>query len=71
MRRRARLAGALALGVYCLFQLGAAAALSRYGGNVLWHEQGMRFSWRVMVREKNGSVTFVVHNTRARPHAGT
>lgn len=29
-----------------------------YGGNVLWHEQGMRFSWRVMVREKNGVVTF-------------
>lgn len=32
-----------------------------YGGNVLWHEQGMRWSWRVMAREKNGSVTFRVH----------
>ncbi len=31
-----------------------------YGGNVLWHEQGMRFSWRVMVREKNASVTYHV-----------
>jgi hypothetical protein len=31
-----------------------------YGGNVLWDEQGMRFSWRVMVREKNASVTYVV-----------
>jgi vitamin K-dependent gamma-carboxylase len=31
-----------------------------YGGNVLWHEQGMRFSWRVMAREKNGSVMYVV-----------
>jgi hypothetical protein len=31
-----------------------------YGGNVLWHEQGMRWSWRVMAREKNGSVTFRV-----------
>jgi vitamin K-dependent gamma-carboxylase len=31
-----------------------------YGGNVLWHEQGMRWSWRVMVREKNASVTYVV-----------
>jgi vitamin K-dependent gamma-carboxylase len=30
-----------------------------YGGNVLWHEQGMRFSWRVMVRAKGGSTTFV------------
>jgi vitamin K-dependent gamma-carboxylase len=33
-----------------------------YGGNVLWHEQGMRFSWRVMAREKNASVTFVVRS---------
>jgi hypothetical protein len=33
-----------------------------YGGNVLWHEQGMRFSWRVMAREKNGSVLFVVRS---------
>jgi len=32
-----------------------------YGGNVLWHEQGMRWSWRVMAREKNGSVGFRVH----------
>lgn len=31
-----------------------------YGGNVLWHEQGMRFSWRVMVRAKGGATTFVV-----------
>ncbi len=31
-----------------------------YGGNVLWHEQGMRFSWRVMLRAKGGSTTFVV-----------
>jgi hypothetical protein len=36
-----------------------------YGGNVLWHEQGMRFSWRVMAREKNGSVTFVVRGARS------
>jgi vitamin K-dependent gamma-carboxylase len=31
-----------------------------YGGDVLWHEQGMRWSWRVLVREKNGAVTFRV-----------
>jgi hypothetical protein len=31
-----------------------------YGGDVAWHEQGMRFSWKVMVREKNASVTYVV-----------
>lgn len=33
-----------------------------YGGNVLWHEQGMRFSWRVMCREKNASVTYWVED---------
>jgi hypothetical protein len=33
-----------------------------YGGNVAWHEQGMRWSWRVMVRQKNGSVTYRVHD---------
>lgn len=44
-----------------------------YGGNVLWHEQGMRWSWRVMAREKNGSVTYRVradgwaHERRVRP----
>ena len=33
-----------------------------YPGNVLWHEQGMRFSWRVMSRAKSGSVTFNVRD---------
>ncbi len=32
----------------------------RYEGDVLWREQGMRWSWRVMVREKNGAVSFRV-----------
>ncbi len=31
-----------------------------YGGNVLWHEQGYRFSWRVMLLEKSGTATFRV-----------
>jgi hypothetical protein len=33
-----------------------------YSGSVLWHEQGMRWSWRVMVREKNGVTTFHVRD---------
>lgn len=37
-----------------------------YGGDVSWHEQGMRFSWRVMTREKNGAVTFIVKNAAGR-----
>ena len=31
-----------------------------YPGTVLWHEQGMRFSWRVMLREKSGSLEYRV-----------
>ncbi|WP_342374988.1 HTTM domain-containing protein [Myxococcus stipitatus] len=52
-----------ALGValaYALLQVAMPLRTHLYGGNVLWHEQGMRFSWRVMAREKNGSVTFIV-----------
>jgi hypothetical protein len=55
----------VALGVaaaYGLLQVSLPLRTHLYGGNVLWHEQGMRFSWRVMAREKNGSVTFMVRN---------
>lgn len=31
-----------------------------YDGNVLWNEQGMRWSWKVKVRAKRGSVTYRV-----------
>lgn len=58
--------GWLLLGaVFCAVQLLAPLRHRVYGGNVLWHEQGMRFSWKVMVREKNGSITYVVRSTRA------
>jgi vitamin K-dependent gamma-carboxylase len=42
-----------------------------YGGSVLWHEQGMRWSWRVMVREKNGAVYYRVHLADGRVHEVT
>jgi hypothetical protein len=32
-----------------------------YPGNVLWGEEGFRFSWRVMLTEKDGSVSYEVH----------
>lgn len=57
--RRATL---LCAGLFCLLQLLLPLRFLAYGGNVRWHEQGMRFSWRVMVREKNGSLTYVVHS---------
>jgi hypothetical protein len=45
---------------YCALQLLMPLRFVAYGGDVLWHEQGMRFSWRVMVRAKGGSATFLV-----------
>ena len=58
---RARLPIALGIG-YCIIQLALPLRHLYYGGNVLWHEQGMRFSWRVMVRAKGGDTTFIVRD---------
>jgi hypothetical protein len=55
--------GACAL--YCALQALWPLRCFAYGGNVRWHEQGMRFSWRVMVREKNGSVNIRVREPRS------
>lgn len=60
---RAPLVHYLALGagaLYCLVQVLMPLRCHLYGGNVLWHEQGMRFSWRVMIRAKGGATTFIV-----------
>jgi Vitamin K-dependent gamma-carboxylase len=35
-----------------------------YPGNVLWTEEGYRFSWRVMLVEKNGQATFHVKDPK-------
>ena len=51
---------------YCALQLILPLRFVAYGGNVLWHEQGMRFSWRVMVRAKGGDVTFVARERSGR-----
>jgi hypothetical protein len=54
---------ALSVGcVYAALQLALPLRYLAYDGNVLWHEQGMRFSWRVMVRAKGGGTTFVVYS---------
>jgi len=50
----------VAIGAYVLVQLALPLRAHLYGGNVLWHEQGMRFSFRVMVRSKTGAVTYRV-----------
>lgn len=45
---------------YAVLQVALPLRTHLYGGDVRWHEQGMRWSWRVMVREKNASVTYYV-----------
>lgn len=52
--------GLAVLGVWALIQIGLPLRSHLYGGDVLWHEQGMRWSWRVMIREKTGSVAYRV-----------
>ncbi len=48
------------VGLWAAWQVAVPLRAHAYGGDVLWHEQGMRWSWRVMVREKNGSVDYRV-----------
>jgi vitamin K-dependent gamma-carboxylase len=50
---------ALAL-AYCLFHVSFPLRFLAIGDDVLWDEAGMRFSWRVMVREKSGSLEYRV-----------
>lgn len=51
---------AVAVLAFCSIQLLLPLRQWLYPGTVLWHEQGMRFSWRVMLREKSGSLEYHV-----------
>lgn len=63
-----------ALGVYFALHLLLPLRQFLYPGNVLWTEQGFRFSWSVMLMEKNGSLNLHVsepstgRNWRVAPH---
>lgn len=48
------------LAAWCAFHVLMPLRAHAYGGNVLWDEQGMRWSWRVLCREKTASVTYRV-----------
>jgi hypothetical protein len=48
------------IALYCLVQVLLPLRSHLYGGNVLWHEQGMRYAWKVLVRAKHGSVRYRV-----------
>jgi vitamin K-dependent gamma-carboxylase len=51
---------------WCLFHFLFPFRQTLSDSNVLWSEQGMRYSWRVMVREKMGSITYLVTRTSDR-----
>jgi hypothetical protein len=55
-RRRQILAGGIALHV--VLQIALPLRHVVYPGAVLWNEDGMRFAWHVMIREKHGQVMF-------------
>ena len=46
--------------VWCAFHVLMPLRQLVISENVLWDEAGMRFSWRVMVREKSGTLTYRV-----------
>ncbi|MGB0647071.1 MAG: HTTM domain-containing protein [Bradymonadia bacterium] len=48
------------IGCWCAFHLVFPFRHLWMEHDVLWSEQGMRYSWRVMVREKMGSITYQV-----------
>ncbi len=51
--------------LYAVIQVGLPLRHLAVSDNVLWDEAGMRWSWRVMVREKSGSLSFRVTATTA------
>ncbi|HEY1097538.1 MAG TPA: HTTM domain-containing protein [Myxococcota bacterium] len=50
----------LLLVVWCAVHVALPLRCFVIGDDVLWDEVGMRFSWRVMVREKSGSLSYKV-----------
>jgi hypothetical protein len=50
---------AVAIAVHVVVQIALPLRHLAYPGAVLWNEDGMRFAWHVMIREKHGAVTFV------------
>ncbi|MFB6305419.1 MAG: HTTM domain-containing protein, partial [Flavobacteriales bacterium] len=55
---------ALGLGCYVLFQLAFPWRHLLYPGNLFWNEEGYRFSWRVMLKEKEGTSFFYVKDPK-------
>ena len=50
------------LAVHFVLQIALPFRYALYPGNLFWTEQGFRFSWRVMLMEKYGNVTFHIRD---------
>lgn len=50
------------LSLFVLSQLLLPFRYLLYPGNLFWTEEGFRFSWRVMLMDKDGSATFFIHD---------
>lgn len=50
------------LGLFLLLQVAVPLRYLAYPGDLFWTEEGYRFSWRVMLTEKAGYVTFKVRD---------
>ncbi|MGC4057198.1 MAG: HTTM domain-containing protein [Chitinophagaceae bacterium] len=48
--------------IYVLLQLLIPMRYLLYPGHLFWHEEGYRFSWRVMLMEKSGATFFYVQD---------
>jgi hypothetical protein len=49
----------VAIAIHVVVQIALPLRHHIYPGDVLWNEDGMRFAWHVLIREKHGQVTFV------------
>jgi hypothetical protein len=52
------------IAIYLLFQLLIPFRYLLYPANLFWHEEGFRFSWRVMLMHKEGIATFYVKDKK-------
>lgn len=52
--------------IFLIFQVAFPLRHMAYNGSVYWHESGYRFSWRVMMMEKAGTVMFFARDAEGR-----
>ncbi len=56
----------IAISLYIFLQITIPFRYLLYEGNIFWTEEGMRFSWRVMLMHKEGLATFYVEDKKTK-----